>query len=522
MSDDPDPPPDWELDDDDRYYMAARQALPEVHFYNVEAEAALLGALMIDNRLLHDVASKLKREFFWDPLHGRIYHAIQRLMERGRQANPITLRPIFHGDVDMKELGGPSYLAQLTGSGAAIIGARDFADQIVELAKMRDLFEEMAQTVQRFHKTDGDIVAATEPLQTALWDAVEQQRPNKVYSAGQMIGLVEERVERIQTAGMTIGARQKIIPELQEMLGDLEGGQYTLLAGRPSMGKTTAALTLAWAYAANGHPVCYALAESTAEMVGLKVATDISYERGFRIPFEDVKKGQLDRVQIAELAKSREMADQLPLRYADMTDDPSLQNLERIVARQMAYWVGQGRRLEVLWVDYIGLMNAGLTGKDNSDFNRVSKLSKGLVRLAKKYKIHVIALAQLNRGLEQRTNKRPMMSDLRDTGDLEQDADQIVFVYRPEFYLEKEKPEKKGDTEKAVKDYDQALIEYELDMAKFRGKIEFIVEKNRFGTRGGRWARFLGEYSAVRGLTYDGPDGGDDVEDMFSLARGRE
>lgn len=492
-------------------------------FHNVEAEAALLGALMIDNRIASEVSQRLRDEDFFEPLHGRIYHAIVRMVGNSKTASPVTLRPIFTHDPDMQQLGGPSYLAQLTGSGAAIIGARDFAEQVIELSRMRRLYGAMIVAVRSFQET-GEIAEAVDRLEREIWTAADAYRPIRILNAGAMIGLVEARAERIALqATSSIGAMSRTVPEINNVLGGLEGGQYTLLAGRPSMGKTTLAVSFAWGCAANGHPTFYAHAESSSELMALKVATDISYDLGERIEFKRVKSGQLHKREADALAAAKEQAQLLPIRFADV-GRADITRLEAAVAREVAYWAAQQRKLELVVIDYIGLIGAtdGEGRRALDDRVRVGRVSKAILDMAKKYDVHVLALAQLSRKVEERsaTDRRPMLSDLRDSGDLEQDADNVLFIHRPEFYLVDEKPKPTTDPKKAGL-YEAQLKDWELDMAEWGDKAEIIVGKNRLGERASRRVKFLSDYSAVRSLTHRHRDA-DDEEDEGLFMEGTD
>lgn len=483
----------------------AEEALPVIKFHNLEAEAALLGGLMVDNRFVGEISERVRQKDFYSAMHGRIYKAIVHLVGSGRTANPITLRPLFAMDADMnsEKIGGAgAYLAELTGSGAVLIGIRDFANQVAELARMRAIHAAMVDSLNRM-QTSGQVAEATGDLEAAIWAAADRHKPIRILGAGDMIGLAQERITRIQTGPTgTVGATCRTIPELNTLLGGLEGGQYTIVAARPSMGKTTLALSAAWGYAANGHPTFYAHAEMSSELIALKVASDISFSRGKGILFDRVKKGTTDRYENGWLSEAREMADQLPLRYGDI-GRADIMRLDALVARQCAYWEARDRKLQIVFVDYIGLLTVA-GARPGDDRVRVSQISKGLLDIAKKYGVHVVALAQLSRGLEQRTDKRPMLSDLRDSGDLEQDADAVVFLYRHEWYLSKEKPKRESE-----------IADWEIDMADCKGKVEIIAEKNRLGERGWRKAKFYGEYSAVRGLAFNDQNL-DDEDDFFA------
>jgi replicative DNA helicase len=498
-------------DDWERRYTAAmtgvehqmeEEAAQRPRYTNVEAEAALLGAMMIDNRFIGELKEVVSPTDFYEPAHVRLMKALLKADSQGRLANPVTLRPIFEHDPDMKPLGGGGYLALLTGSGAALIGARDFARQVRDLANCRRITEAMDKALSADPDTPVDLMFS--PVEAAIQAAASAVSPIRVRNAEQMLGLVQERITRVEEHG-AIGASCATVPDLDEQLGRLEPGQYTILGGRPSMGKTTLALSAALGYAMNGHPVLYAHAEMTAELMALKVAADILFQRGERVPFNDILKGTLSRVHLRALDDAKEMAAALPLRFADL-GKVNVSKLRTEVAKQADYWKRQGRRLEVVVVDYIGLLAADYEGRPGDDRQRVNAVSKALLKIAKDFDCHVVALAQLSRGLEQRADKRPIMSDLRDSGDLEQDADNVVFVYRHEFYLGREKP-KPGPR------YNAEIVDWEVDMAACRGKLDVIADKVRLGRRGTRTINWYGEFSAARGSRFSL---GQDDDDLFA------
>src|SRR5438270_8252944 len=223
-------------------------ALPQ----NVEAEAALLGALMIDNRLVEDVQLKLKPLHFFEPLHGRIYEAILRLTDSNRIANPVTLKPLFEADEGMKEVGGPSYLAQLTGSGAAVIGARDFASQIYDLALLRALVGVGRELVEGALDTSEDVapLAQIERAETELYKVAEEGgAEGKAKSFAESATLAVKAAERALNSGGKLSGITTGLEGLNAKLGGFHRSDLVILAGRPGMGKTSLATNIAFAAA---------------------------------------------------------------------------------------------------------------------------------------------------------------------------------------------------------------------------------------------------------------------------------
>lgn len=479
---------------------------------NVEAEAALLGALMIDNRLVDRVAAIVQPAHFYEPLHARIYKIILKFAEQGRLANPVTLRPIFEQDRAMKEVGGPAYLAQLTGSGAAVIGSLDFAAQIRELAMLRrvigtledwpNILETEGGTESFFAEVDIAVAEASQSLETIL-----------VRSAEDMVGLMEDRANRAIEQGIP-GASCRLIPDIDTLIGKLEPGQMTIIAGRPGMGKSTLAVSAAWGYALNSEPGLYALAESSAEMFAIKMTADLLHAAGRAITFKTLKEGLLSNAERRDVERAREVAKQLPLRFAHIgrTD---IRRLEAIVARETSRLKREGKRLSFVIVDYLQLLTADGRHRVGDDRGRVNAVSEGLLAMAQKYQTHVIALSQLSRGVEQREDKRPRLSDLRESGRLEEDADNVVLLYREEYYLDRD----------PRKDDPKRREEWEVDLGHSRGKVELIAAKTRFGANAARKCQFLGEYSAIRGSAFRGsfdPYSDEPGDDLFSNWTGSE
>lgn len=469
---------------------------------NVEAEAALLGALMIDNRLTAHVGPLIRPEHFYEPLHGRVYRMILKFVDAGKIANPVTLRPIFDFDPAMKQVGGPAYLAQLTGSGAAVVGARDFAAQIRELAHMRDVQDSIGRGLDRLSRGDGGFEDVLAEIEISVSTASTAIRQVDLLTTEQMLELATTRVDQALDNGIP-GASCKLIVDNDTLLGKLEGGQMTIAAGRPGMGKSTWAVSSALGYALNGEAGLYALCESSAEMFALKLTADLLHAAGRPIPFKTIKEGILSREERADLERAREVSKMLPIKWAHVgrTD---VKRIEAIVARESMRLKREGKRLAFCVVDYLQLLTAEGRHKIGDSVGRVNAVSEALLSIAQKHDTHMIALSQLSRAVEGRDDKRPRLSDLRESGRLEEDADNVLMMYREEYYLEKSKPTQEG------KDMEAWVI----DMGHARGKIELIATKTRFGAMASRKANFFGDHSAVRGSNYHSVVGQLDESEM--------
>ena len=460
-------------------------ALPQ----NVEAEAALLGALMIDNRLAEDIQMKLRPDHFYEPLHARIYEAILKLVDRNMIASPVTLRPLFEADEEMKELGGPAYLAQLTGSGAAIIGARDFAEQVYELALLRALIGVGRDMVEHALDTSEDVdpKGQIENAEAALYRVAEEGGgEGSVKSFAQATRMAVQMAEKALNTGGGLSGITTGLDGVNAKTGGLHHSDLLILAGRPGMGKTALATNIAFNAAqryirdqedgiAAEKSAGAAVAFFSLEMSSDQLATRILAENS-GISSENLRMGKISQQDFRNLARAAAELESLPL-FIDDTPGLTIAAL-RTRARRLKRQRGIG----LIVVDYLQLLQG--TGK-SSDGNRVqeiSEISRGLKTLAKELNVPVLALSQLSRAVEQREDKRPQLSDLRESGSIEQDADIVLFVYREEYYVQSREPKRpiEGDDAKVWDDHNK----WQLDMERVYGLSELIVAKQRHGATG--------------------------------------
>jgi len=462
----------------------APQALPQ----NVEAEGALLGALMIDNRLVEDVQLKLRPDHFFEPVHGRIYEAILRMTDANRVANPVTLKPMFDGDEAMKEVGGPAYLAQLTGSGAAIIGARDFAAQIYDLALLRALVGVGRDLVEGALDTSEEVapLAQIERAETELYKVAEEGgAEGKAKSFGDASKLALEMAERALNSGGHLSGFTTGLDSLNTKIGGLHKSDLTIVAGRPGMGKSALGTNFAVAAAKRflrdaedgiapeksaGAPVALFSLEMSADQLATRILAEQS-----GITSENLRTGRITQHEFRDLARAAAELQSLPL-YIDDTPGLTIAAL-RTRARRLKRQKGIG----MIVVDYLQLLQGTGRGNDNR-VQEISEISRGLKQLAKELDVPVIGLSQLSRQVEQREDKRPQLSDLRESGSIEQDADIVLFIYREEYYVAAHEPKRpiEGDDAKIFEQYEQ----WQRDMERVYQLAELIVAKQRHGATG--------------------------------------
>src|SRR3954453_12017192 len=414
---------------------------------NVEAEAALLGGLMIDNRLVEDIQLKLKPLHFFEPLHGRIYEAILKLTDSNRIANPVTLKPLFDAAEGMKEVGGPSYPAQLTGSGAAVIGARDFAAQIYDLALLRALVGVGRELVEGALDTSEGVgpPAQIERAETELYKVAEEGgTEGKAKSFGEAAMASIRNAEAALNRGGGLTGITTGFNCLNSRIGGLQRSDLIIVAGRPGMGKTALATNMAFSTAERflqdqadaieaaksaGAPVAIFSLEMSAEQLVTRVLSEQS-----QVTAEQIRTGNIGRQEFSSFARTADRLHSLPL-YIDDTPGLTIAAL-RARARRLKRQKGIG----LVVVDYLQLLSgSGKSGAENR-VQEISEISRGLKQLAKELDVPVIGCSQLSRAVEQREDKRPQLSDLRESGSIEQDADIVLFIYREDYYLKAAEP----------------------------------------------------------------------------------
>jgi replicative DNA helicase len=474
---------------------------------NVEAEAVLLGALMVDNRIVEDVQMELRAEHFFEPLHGRIYDAILKLVDRNMVANPVTLKPLMESDSALRELGGPGYLAQLTGSGAAVIGARDFAKQIYELALLRELVGVGRDLVDKALDTSEaiDPKGQIEQAELALYAVAEQGGDTgSMKTFAQATRLAVGMAEKALNSGGHVSGITTGLDGINNRTGGLHPSDLIIVAGRPGMGKSSLATNIAYNAAtrymrdlADGIPPEKSIGAPVAifnlEMSADQLATRILAEQS-GISGEKLRMGRINHKEFQDLVRaSRELQD-LPL----FIDDTA--GLTIAAMRTRARRLKRRHNIGLIVVDYLQLLQgSGKAGE--SRVNEISEISRGLKTLAKELMVPVIALSQLSRAVESREDKRPQLSDLRESGSIEQDADMVWFLYRDDYYQMSKEPK----IEDAA-----AYAAWVEQMERIKGHSELIVAKQRHGATGKVRLFFDSKITRFTDLAEDAYAGSDD------------
>ena len=452
---------------------------------NVETEAALLGGLMYAPNFIDRVADRLSHEDFYEALHGRIYSAILKEHSLGRAPTPITLKPYFEADEGMREVGGPAYLAQITGSGAAVVGVLDFADQVVELARRRRLNAALEKIVTASHDYEKPFDQMVAEAETAIVEASRDFADGVVevsFAQAAKAALEPETSD----PGVTSG-----IEGLDKALGPIKPQQLVIVAGRPGMGKSTLARSYALGVAKQGHGVLLFTHEMGRDEIVKAMLADLSFNGHSGINHEAIAEDRLTDEQHRALARLVFEFENLPLQIID-AGSMTVARFDSTVRRWKRRFAARGVELKLVIDDYMQLLHSN--ERENNLYTQVTKVSQGLKAVMKKHEVGGLVLSQLSRQVEQREDKRPHLADLRDSGSIEQDADGVCFLFRPEYYLRTAEPEADSDDPKKV----EARAKWERALELCQGKIEFIVAKRRGRRTGIGHGRFHGAFQAVR------------------------
>ncbi len=467
---------------------------------NLDAEQALLAAILGNNLAYEKVSEFLRPEHFYNAVFSRIYQAVITLIERGQKADAITLKHFFSADPEIAQLGGGDYLAQLTGSYVSIINAADYGRTIHDLYLRRQLVDIGTDVVN--DAFGGDV---EEPAITQVEQA--EQKLFQLATSGDIRGgfvsfatSLRKAREMAEAAfkndthitGVTTG-----LVDMDKKLGGLQRSDLIILAGRPSMGKTALATNMAFAaarkfYETNGKEggvTGFFSLEMSAEQLATRLISEHA-----RIPSNDIRRGQVRPEEFGKVIESIKEMESLPL-YIDDTPGLTIAAL-RTRARRMKR---SAHGLGLIVIDYLQLMQGSSSGR--SEQNRVleiSEITRGLKAIAKELDVPVMALSQLSRAVEARDDKRPQLSDLRESGAIEQDADVVMFVFREEYYHSRAEPMRRADEtdDKFNKRYEA----WQERGSKIHNIAEVIVAKQRHGPIGTVELQFEGQFTRFSDL----------------------
>ncbi len=481
--------------------LGISQRLPPT---NVEAEQALLGALLSNNKAFDRVADFLSPDHFADPIHARIFAAIARRIDASQVADPVTLRAEFEHAGILDEVGGTAYLGTLLTAMVGIINAGDYGRAIYDAWIRRQLIDIGEQVVNQAFSPQPDLEgpAQIEFAENALYELATHGNAD-----GRMVAFRESLKNAIEAAALAFKRSGHVsglstgLRDLDKKTGGLHPSDLLILAGRPGMGKTALATKIAFGAARalmaearvkgaevvpKGSVAIFSL-EMSADQLATRLLAEESRVASDRIRRGDINERDFDRF----VAVSKELQN-LPL-FIDDTPAITLSAL-RTRCRRLARTKG----LSLVVIDYLQLMRPNPGTRFESRVLEISMITQGLKALAKELSVPVMALSQLSRAVESREDKRPQLSDLRESGSIEQDADAVMFVYRDEYYLQQRAPKEMAfdNSEK----YQGALEKWQRDMEAVHNKAELLLEKQRHGPTGKIDLFFEGEFTRFADL----------------------
>ncbi|MBC7954182.1 MAG: replicative DNA helicase [Rhodospirillaceae bacterium] len=472
--------------------------------HNYEAEQALLGAILLNNRAFEKVSEFLRQEHFADPVHGRIFAACGKLIERGQIANPVTLKNVFDSDGGLTEIGGTQYLGQLANAVVSIINAEDYGKLVHDLHLRRELIALGGDMVNEAFDSAIDR-PAMDQIGTAEAKLYELATTSHTEGGFEAFGAVLiEAIRQAEAAHKRQGKLSGVPTGLIDMdtrLGGLHPSDLLILAGRPSMGKTALATNIAFnsakAYkeevdalgnkkSVDGAVVAFFSLEMSSEQLAGRILAEQAEISSHKIRQGEMTNDEFERLVIAAQELSR-----LPL-YID--DTPALSiSAVRTRSRRLKRQHGLG----LIVVDYLQLLRGSASHSENR-VQEVSEITRGLKALAKELSVPVIALSQLSRAVEQREDKRPQLSDLRESGSIEQDADVVMFVYREQYYLERSEPGRRPD--ESEEKFNERYDAWHKRLLEVVNTAEVVIAKQRHGPVGTVRLSFQGEFTKFGNL----------------------
>lgn len=460
--------------------------------HNVEVEQALLGALLLNNEAYAFVHGIISHEHFYEPVHGEIYKAIQALIEAGKIATPVTLKGALTS-TKIADLTPAQYLARLASEATSVVNAPDYARTLRDLADRRNLImladelKSQCELAPTEYAPGGLVVDAISKLDSLLDSRADRSGLRAVTAMEALTQSIELASAAYQNNGAITGISYGL-RDLDSLTLGLHKGEVVILAGRPGMGKSGLGLSAARHASEAGHGTILFSLEMSAAMLGVRLLSDAAFGKGPRISYHDIRGGKLSETDFARLANEAQRLSKLPL-IIEPSPAPTIAQIAARVRRAQERMARAGKSLDLVIVDYMQLASAG----DRYRGNRVSEvmeISAGLKRIAKEQNVAMLALSQLSRQVESRDDKRPQLSDLRESGSIEQDADTVIFLYREEYYLQNREPKPGTD----------AWFKWEQSMKDAANKLQIIVAKQRHGPTNTVHAFFDAGSNAVRDL----------------------
>jgi replicative DNA helicase len=462
--------------------------------HNLEAEQALLGAILVNNEAVDRVSSFLKPQHFFDSLHGRIYETAAKLIMGGKRATPITLKTFFEGVEPVGELSVPQYLGRLAAGATTIINAEDYGRTVYDLAVRRQLIDIGETMVNTAYDSpiDAPPAAQIEGAEQQLYELAETGKYGSGFEpfSSALTDAIDMAAHAYRRDGGLSGLATGFA-DLDQRMGGLQASDLVIVAGRPAMGKTALATNIAYhvakTYTANpdgdrpldGAVVGFFSLEMSAEQLATRIISEQSY-----IPSERIRRGRIDSEEFDRIVEVSQELQNLPL-FIDQTGGITVAQLAARARR-----LKRQRGLGCIVVDYLQLLSGSSRRAHEGRVQEVSEITTGLKALAKELHVPILALSQLSRQVEQREDKRPQLADLRESGSIEQDADVVLFVFREEYYLERSQPRENTEEHR----------QWQADMEAVTGKADVIISKQRHGPTGTVTLQFTPEFTRFSNL----------------------
>ena len=453
---------------------------------NIEAEQAVIGSILVSNDIFDDVSIIIDNKKFYDPVHQKIFAAIENLISKGMLANPITLKNYFENDNSLAELEGHEYLVKLTKFSTTIRQAIEYSKIVYDMHIRRELIKISETMTENASNKILDLPGnkIIEDSERLLFDLAEKGSLNTSFiKFDQALNYTIEMASNAYKNEEGIVGVPTGLTDLDDRLGGMHNSDLLIIAGRPSMGKTALATNIAFhaAKKLQEKGTKSSIAFFSLEMSSEQLSTRILAEQS-RIKSNDIRRGRISEEQFDKFIETSKNISELPL-YIDETPAISIAAMSNRARR-----IKRLHGLDLVVVDYIQLMSAANTR--DGRVQEISEITKGLKALAKELSVPVLALSQLSRAVEHRDIKKPQLSDLRESGSIEQDADVVMFVYREAYYLEKLEP-RPATVEHA---------EWQAKMNEVSNLAEIIIGKQRHGPTGNINVEFEAMFTKFRDI----------------------
>ena len=438
---------------------------------NIEAEQTVLGSILANNEIFDEITDQLDENYFFDPIHQKIYKIISNLISKGLLANPVTIKNFFNSKEELVEIGGTEYLIKLTKVSTTRNQIKYYSQLLSDLYIRRQLINISEETLEESKNKDLDISGTNilENTERKLFEIAERGEFQRSF-----VTFKDALKETIDMATAAYKNDQGIVgvpsglTDLDDRLGGLHKQDLLIIAGRPSMGKTALATNIAFNAALNikKNNLKTSVAFFSLEMSSEQLSTRILAEQS-RVKSNDIRRGKINQDDFERFIEASKNLEMLPLHIDDTPaiTISALSNRARRLKRKEG--------LDLIVIDYIQLMKSS-GYRNEGRVLEIAEITQGLKALAKELDVPVLALSQLSRQVEQREDKKPQLSDLRESGSIEQDADVVMFVFREQYYLEKQEP-KPGTAEH---------VEWQEKMSQIHNEAEIIIGKQRHGPTG--------------------------------------